>query len=177
MKPLRSGRRLVLFEFTDRTSSIRPKLYVDEQDAGWTDSSDRANGCLPEAPPVRPCDQELTLLPRDLMLIPPPPGRVDDAERKRVELHLHTKMSALDGAADIEAVVRQVAAWGHPAVAVTDHGVVQAFPEAFAAGKRHGVKIIYGVEGYLVEKDERKARITTSFSWPKARWVSRIYTS
>lgn len=160
VKPLRSGRRLVLFEFTDRTSSVGAKLYVDEQDAGWTDELGPGKWVLARGPiQYDRVTQELTLLPRDLMLIPPPPGRVDDAERKRVELHLHTKMSALDGAADIEAVVRQVAAWGHPAVAVTDHGVVQAFPEAFAAGKRHGVKIIYGVEGYLVEKDERKARM------------------
>ncbi|MGB4187044.1 MAG: PolC-type DNA polymerase III, partial [Limnochordia bacterium] len=77
----------------------------------------------------------------------------DQAPQKRVELHLHTKMSGLDGVTDVEEVVRQAALWGHPAVAITDHGVVQAFPAACAAGKKHGIKIIYGLEGYLIDND------------------------
>src|SRR5690606_6139616 len=85
--------------------------------------------------------------------IPPPPPVEDQAPQKRVELHLHTKMSGMDGVTDVEEVVRQAALWGHPAVAITDHGVVQAFPAACAAGKKHGIKIIYGLEGYLIDND------------------------
>ncbi len=75
----------------------------------------------------------------------------DAANVKRVELHLHTTMSAQDAVSDIGSIVKRAAAWGHSAVAVTDHGVVQAFPDAASAAKKYGVKIIYGVEGYLAD--------------------------
>jgi DNA polymerase-3 subunit alpha (Gram-positive type) len=78
---------------------------------------------------------------------------VDDAQEKRVELHLHTKMSALDSVVDTAKIIAQAAKWGHKAVAITDHGVVQAFPEAYDMGQKYGIKIIYGVEGYLVDDE------------------------
>ena len=75
--------------------------------------------------------------------------RCDNAPRKRIELHAHTKMSQIDGVMDVADLIETAKAWGHPAVAITDHGVVQAFPDAVAKAK--GIKVIYGVEGYLVE--------------------------
>ncbi|MCL1964376.1 MAG: PolC-type DNA polymerase III, partial [Firmicutes bacterium] len=80
------------------------------------------------------------------------PKREDTAERKRVELHLHTQMSAMDAVSSAESLIAQAAAFGHPAVAVTDHGVVQAFPDAFAAAGKHKIKLIPGLEGYLVDE-------------------------
>ena len=77
-------------------------------------------------------------------------GRMDYALKKRVELHLHTKMSAMDALTDPESVVALAAKWGMPAIAVTDHGVAHAFPEMWHAGEKHGVKILYGCEGYYV---------------------------
>ncbi len=75
--------------------------------------------------------------------------RQDTWPRKRVELHAHTKMSAMDGLNDVARMVKTAESWGHPAVAVTDHGVVQAFPDAaHAAGD---IKILYGCEGYLLD--------------------------
>ena len=81
--------------------------------------------------------------------------REDKAEQKRVELHLHTKMSSMDGLVDPKAAVATAARWGHKAVAITDHGVVQAFPTVVAAADKlakdgKDFKAILGVEGYLL---------------------------
>ncbi|MDO4573040.1 MAG: PHP domain-containing protein, partial [Clostridia bacterium] len=76
--------------------------------------------------------------------------REDRAAEKRVELHLHTRMSMLDGLTDIGRAFETAARFGHKALAVTDHGVVQAFPEAAKAAEKTGVRAIFGVEGYLL---------------------------
>ena len=78
------------------------------------------------------------------------PERQDAAAEKRVELHLHTRFSALDALDDPADLIARAAKWGHPAVAITDHGVAQAFPDAWKAAKKHGIKLLYGMEGYLV---------------------------
>ena len=79
------------------------------------------------------------------------PKRVDKAEKKRVELHCHSQMSTMDGLASAGDLIKQAAKWGHPAIAITDHGVLQAFPEAFGAAKKNNIKLIPGCEGYLID--------------------------
>ena len=83
------------------------------------------------------------------------PERTDTAPKKRVELHLHTTMSAQDAVSDAVSIVSRAAEWGHSAIAITDHGVVQAFPDATATAKKKGIKVIYGVEGYLADDLKR----------------------
>ena len=95
------------------------------------------------------------------------PGRLDQSARKRVELHLHTNMSKSDAMNSITDYIKQAAAWGHSAIALTDHGVAQAYPEAFFAGQKHGVKIIYGLEAYMHRQQKedmlKKGRKTYHF--------------
>lgn len=82
-----------------------------------------------------------------------PETRNDLAEegKKRVELHLHTPMSQMDAVTSASSLISQASKWGHPAVAVTDHAAVQSFPEAYSAGKKNGIKVLYGVEANLVD--------------------------
>ena len=65
-------------------------------------------------------------------------------------------MSQMDSVLSEQKAVARAKKWGHPAIAITDHGVVQSFPEAYAEGRKHGIKIIYGLEGYLVEDDDKE---------------------
>lgn len=85
-------------------------------------------------------------------------GRIDNAVEKRIELHAHTKMSALDGLNTVDTLIATAARWGHKAIAITDHGVVQAFPEAakFVKKKDLNIKVIYGLEGYLLNDDSQE---------------------
>ena len=96
--------------------------------------------------------KDLTVLASDIVELKKE-VKTDNAETKRAELHLHTQMSAMDAVTPVEKLVERASQWGHRAVAVTDHGVVQAFPEAYSAGRKHGVKIIYGVECYLINDE------------------------
>jgi DNA polymerase-3 subunit alpha (Gram-positive type) len=95
--------------------------------------------------------RELSITVRDLMETEKE-EREDTAEEKRVELHMHTNMSTMDALTSAEDLIARAAKWGHPAVAITDHGVLQAFPAAFNAAKKNKIRLIPGCEGYLVDQ-------------------------
>ncbi len=149
---LPSGRVLVQFNITDDTDSITAKLFVRDE------RQKQAMETLQNGVYVRLQGQvqfdtytrELVFMVQD-MQPGNPPLRLDTAERKRVELHLHTTMSTLDGVTPVGEFIRQAAEWGHSAIAVTDHGGVQAFPDAYEAGRKRGVKVLLGVEAYMVD--------------------------
>ena len=152
VRQLKSGRNLLTFNITDLTDSITVKVFEDEKDEKKVSAALKKEMWVKVQGPVQhdKFSQELTIMAYNIMLAEFQ-AREDTAREKRIELHLHTKMSAMDGFAAIKEVIATAAKWGHTALAVTDHGVVQAFPDAYEAGKQHGIKIIYGIEGYLVD--------------------------
>ena len=157
-RTLRSGRLMLQIDVTDFTDSITLKCFFpSDQSDSWTRIKP---GAWLKAKGMQQYDRfvrEPVLQCEHLMLIQAA-KRLDQSPEKRVELHMHTKMSAMDALLDIERAIALLAEWGHQAVAVTDHGVVQAFPEAYAAGKKHGIKIIYGIEGYLYDASLERPR-------------------
>ena len=152
----RTGKTLIMFDLYDGTDTLSCKAFLDEPEelgfkkGHWL----KVRGNLQ----FQSFDNQLSLMVQGLTLIDTPPSLTDDAPHKRVELHLHTKMSGLDGTVNVDDMVKLASSLGHEAVAITDHGVIQAFPDAHRAGKKYGVKIIYGVEGYLVEEAGSKGR-------------------
>lgn len=152
VRELKTGRAILSFSVTDLADSITCKIIQDKNIV-----NDVAE-ILKETPKIKVkgtaqidrYSQELVIMTYDINKVPFR-GREDLAEEKRIELHLHTKFSAMDGVSSIKDLIKQAKAWGHEAIAVTDHGVVQAFPEAYDVGKSEGIKIIYGMEGYIFD--------------------------
>lgn len=96
--------------------------------------------------------KEVVVMANSICYAEPPAPRQDCSEKKRVELHLHTQMSQMDAVSSAAALIDRAVSWGHTAIAITDHGVVQSYPDALKASKdNEKIKVIYGVEGYLVD--------------------------
>ncbi|QZA33532.1 PolC-type DNA polymerase III [Hydrogenibacillus sp. N12] len=152
-RPTRTG-AVLLLKIADGESALAVKLFLRK-----SDDAVRA-AALQEGVRARfrgrvafdPYERDLVLTADDVVRLPDR-RREDRAPKKRVELHLHTAMSAMDAPLPVAAAVRRAAEYGHAAVAITDHGVVQAYPEAYAAGEQYGVKILYGLEAYLVDDE------------------------
>lgn len=147
----RKNLKVVIFEMTDFTGSIRVTKVMDSERAAPLEESIKA-GLHVQVQGIAgysKFENDTVINPTSIMKLHKQTKK-DTAEVKRVELHLHTNMSAMDGMACATDYIKRASEWGHEAIAITDHGVAQAFPEAMSAGKKYGVKIIYGVEGYLV---------------------------
>lgn len=147
----KSGRKIVTFYITDYTSSITVKCFPKPNDTDELIENIKAGlYCKVRGEAVLDTyAKELVIMARDIVKATKI-EKMDTAEEKRVELHLHTQMSSMDGMASASALIERAAKWGHSAIAITDHGVAQAFPEAMDAGKKHKIKVVYGVEAYLV---------------------------
>lgn len=96
---------------------------------------------------------------------------LDTSKEKRVELHLHTKMSTMDGVTTIEDYIKQAKKWGMEAIAITDHGVVQGFPEAQKASEKEGIKMLYGSELYMVDDEIKNISNPSDTILTKASYV------
>lgn len=153
-KELRNGNTLFMFYLTDFTDSLQMKMFAKNKE-DLKVMGQLANGKWVRARGRVEMDRfmtipELVMIPSDLCEVPGPPARKDQAAEKRVEFHLHTTMSTMDAVTPIGEYVKTAAKWGHKAIAVTDHSGVQSYPDAAKAAKKHGIKMIYGVEANVV---------------------------
>ena len=154
------GGAILCFDMTDRTNSVRVTRFLrSDDDQSILDKVNVGDHVAVQGEIIwSKYDDDMVLDPRNIMKSKRY-VRPDNAEVKRVELHMHTRFSALDALTDPAAIVKRAAYWGMPAIAVTDHGVAQAFPDMWKAGKKHGVKIIYGMEAYYVNDMDGNAAV------------------
>ncbi|WP_166237899.1 PolC-type DNA polymerase III [Paenibacillus turpanensis] len=154
VRELKNGTTLFTFCLTDYTDSIQMKVFAkNKEDVKIMKLME--NGKWIRARGKVELDRfmmvpELVMIPSDLVEVTPPKERMDEAEQKRVEFHLHTSMSTMDATTSVDQYIKLAAKWGHKAIAITDHGNVQCYPEAEKAGKKNGIKIIYGLEANVV---------------------------
>ena len=155
-REIRNEKTIVSFEITDFTDTIKVKMFVHNEQLQELLGELKA-GAFVKVKGVTvndTFDRELTIATViGLKKIPDfTTIRMDNSVKKRVELHCHTKMSDMDGVTDVKDIIKRAKKWGHKAIAITDHGCVQSFPDAnHALDKDDTFKIIYGVEGYLVD--------------------------
>ena len=148
----KTGKIILTFYITDYTDSITVKCFLKPQEKDEVlDNIKKGLYCKVRGEAVYDTyAREVVLMGRDILRMKKL-ERMDGANEKRVELHCHSTMSAMDGVTPVSKLIERAAKWGHPAIAITDHGVVQAFPDAQIAAKKNNIKVIYGVEGYLVD--------------------------
>ncbi|QEK13623.1 PolC-type DNA polymerase III [Crassaminicella thermophila] len=154
-KELKNGKNLFVLSVTDYKGSIAVKIFAKKEQLDTLSQNLNKGKYIKVRGEARydSFSRELVIMAKDIMK-EDIKLRIDSALNKRVELHTHTQMSSMDGVSSAAAIIKRAAQWGHPAIAITDHGVVQAFPEAMDAAKKNGIKVIYGVEGYLVNDGE-----------------------
>ena len=160
---LRSGKTIMIFDLTDFTDTITVKMFIKPEMLDEVKEFLRMGAFLKlkGITNIDKFDGELSIgsvngIRRAADFTS---RRQDSSEVKRVELHCHTKMSDMDGVSDVKDIIKRAKEWGMPALAITDHGCVQAFPDAFHTFsgnafetiKTDPFKVIYGVEGYLVD--------------------------
>lgn len=161
-KQIPSGAYIAMIEMTDNTYSVVAKFFFDEFDLKFVHDTFKEGKYITvygQASQDK-YTRELTLMARSIVEYKPV-FRKDNAPVKRVELHLHTNMSAQDGLTRPGDLVKQLVKWGHDAVAITDHGTAQAYPDMFNSmkkatkkGEPDALKLIYGCECYLCDRTE-----------------------
>lgn len=161
-REIKGGKIILTLSLTDYTSSINCKIFLKKDDEllSKINIGDvlRIRGEVLFDSFAREITMSIYDINRHEII-----KRKDKEEVKRVELHAHTQMSAMDAICSAKDLIKRASELGHEAIAITDHGVVQAYPEAMEAGKKFGVKIIYGVEGYLIDDTNPLIRNVNDF--------------
>lgn len=155
-REIRNEKTILSFQITDFTDTITVKMFLKNEMVSEITEAVRKDAFLKVkgVTSMDKFDNELTIsfvngIKKSGNFVTP---RMDYNVDKRVELHCHTKMSDMDGISDVKDIVSRAIKWGHKAIAITDHGNVQAFPDAnHAVPKDSDFKVIYGVEAYLVD--------------------------
>lgn len=154
-KELRNGKILLMIMITDYTSSITCKLFLTDTNKDWVLKKIskgmyvKIKGDVLYDTFQREISMTISGIRKEERI-----ERKDLSDEKRVELHAHTQMSSMDAICSVKSLIARAAKWGHKAIAITDHGVVQGFPDAMNAAKKEGIKVLYGVEGYLTEDNK-----------------------
>lgn len=154
VRELRSKKKLFIMSLADETNGIACKKFFDKPEEASAVESLKPGTVVKVRGNVR-FDKYTNGLTLEIQQMEKGEAQVIDHEDNyptpRVELHLHTKMS-LDGLIDNEEIIKTAAKWHHPAVAITDHGVIQAFPKIQDLAEKYHQKVIYGMEGYMIDK-------------------------
>lgn len=152
-KHIRDNFTLLIISITDFTNSIYVKIFQKIENTSII-SKIKLNKWLKITGQVEYDNYQKAIVinPSDINLLNKI-DRTDTYKDKRVELHLHTNMSTMDGISPPRDYIKRAAQWGHSALAITDHGVVQAFPEAYQCGHKYGIKIIFGVEAFIIDDE------------------------
>ena len=157
IRELRSKRSIMTMKITDYTNSIIVKKFSNGREDEEMMKRAKAGMWVRARGPIQTDTylNELVMMARDIQEVRPPEGAVREdtapEDRKRVELNIHTKMTQMDSVSSASDIIARAAKWGHPAVAITDESNVQAFPEAFNAGKANDIKVIFGMEANVVD--------------------------
>ena len=153
---LRTGNVMLTFNLSDETSGLYVRMRFENLEECLQFKKKIKPGMqlriMGNVAPDRFLFDEMVISPQGIIAVPKK-ERMDNAEVKRVELHCHTKMSKMDGVTPMEDLVETAIKWGHKALAITDHGVVQAFPFCFDVAEKADIKLIFGMEGYLMNDD------------------------
>ena len=150
----KKGKYIVKVDITDLTDSVSFKFFTTPEDfkEEYSQIIKKENFVIVKGE-IRYDDyvKELVLYPMEICQTEPPLAKTDNSEEKRVELHLHTQMSKMDAVSPVKNIIKRAKDFGHKAVAITDHGVVQAFPDAMDISRKLDIKVLYGMEAYLVD--------------------------
>jgi len=177
LKPSRRGLTPLSFCIHDGNSSISIRINLNQEGVEkYSEINDGMAVAINGTLTVDSFDGELILVPDSIKEVKKQ-MRTDTAEEKRVELHLHTTMSTMDALIPPEAAVNAAKAWGHKAIAITDHGNVQGFQAAVKAAKGGDIKLIYGMEGYFVDDTAKVVFGTNDISFEDEFIVFDIETT
>ncbi len=150
----KNGKIIFVFVVSDHTDAIKCKLFLSKKEADKIVDDVARAGWLTVLGYKRfdSFDKESIINVLAINRAAAPSLRQDTADEKRIEFNLHTNMSAMDGIADAKSYIKTAMRWGHQAIALTDNGVAQAFPDAMSAAG-DDIKVIYGIEGYMIDDE------------------------